>query len=985
MNADAEIAVARYSVASEPWDRKYGNHRARVQVTSPADAVWVRIPWRRRDHQPDQKAVLVVNASTGKELANVVPIHVRREYGDIVFQPVADSPEYHVYYLPSQLSGWEYMPDLTYAPPQRRADEAWLEMHRLPSGDLSSMTQAELIDIQAIDELHRFDPMEVIATQSEVEELLGTHPHKQYLVFPEDRAYPIRMTGDLPARWIEHVPADTFSGEAQRGEFYTFQVGLYACREEVTGLAVSSTALTQSNGESVISGDTLRCFNLGGINEAGETFTRTITVSQGQVQALWFGIAIPENAVPGAYQGTLTLSPDGLEPTSIRLQIEVNEQVQTDAGDSELWRHSRLRWLDSMLAQDDEVTEGYTPLEVKGNCIECLGREVSLSDAGLPASIRSRFTPELTGLHDDAREILAEPMCLLVETDQGTVEWESSGLLFTGQAAGVVEWTAHSTADALTLSCSGKMEFDGHMTYELDLSARETTSVRDIRLEIPLCSDAAQYLMGMGHKGGHCPEAFDWHWDVDSKHQDSVWIGDVNAGLQLKLKAENYVRPLVNIYYKHQPLNLPTSWGNDGLGGCRLEQRGDVVLLCAYTGECTLEPGESLSLDFTLLLTPFKPIEPCKHWPQRYYHQYGVIDQALEAGANIVNIHHANETNPFINYPFLRVEAMRDYIHDLHEHGLKGKIYYTVRELSTRVEELWALRSLGDEIFVEGPGGGASWLQEHLDSDYIPAWYDPTWQDAAIITQGVSRWNNYMVEGLAWLLEHVEIDGLYIDDMSYGRDVMKRVRKVLDRLRPGSLIDLHSWNHFNDRAGFANCANLYLENLPYVDRMWFGEGFDYDESPDYWLIEISGIVFGQMGEMLQNGGNPWRGMVYGMTARLPWSGNPAPLWKLWDEFGIQDAEMIGYWSLNCPVRTNHADILATVYHRPDRTLISLASWAEVSVECMLTIDWEALGLDPDAANISAPSVEGFQDAASFGLGDSIPVAPGRGWLLVITG
>jgi len=41
-------------------------------------------------------------------------------------------------------------------------------------------------------------------------------------------------------------------------------------------------------------------------------------------------------------------------------------------------------------------------------------------------------------------------------------------------------------------------------------------------------------------------------------------------------------------------------------------------------------------------------------------------------------------------------------------------------------------------------------------------------------------------------------------------------------------------------------------------------------------IPFSGIPFSLMGEMLQDGGTPWRGMVYGMTNRLPWSGqNPA--------------------------------------------------------------------------------------------------------------
>ena len=64
---------------------------------------------------------------------------------------------------------------------------------------------------------------------------------------------------------------------------------------------------------------------------------------------------------------------------------------------------------------------------------------------------------------------------------------------------------------------------------------------------------------------------------------------------------------------------------------------------------------------------------------------------------------------------------MKAYIDEAHSKGMKVKIYYTVRELSNRALEIFALRSLGDEILSYGPGGGFSWLQEHLVSDYIAA------------------------------------------------------------------------------------------------------------------------------------------------------------------------------------------------------------------------------------------------------------------------
>ena len=105
-----------------------------------------------------------------------------------------------------------------------------------------------------------------------------------------------------------------------------------------------------------------------------------------------------------------------------------------------------------------------------------------------------------------------------------------------------------------------------------------------------------------------------------------------------------------------------------------------------------------------------------------------------------------------------------------------------------------------------------------------------------------------------------------------------------------TVVDLHSANQFNPRDGFTNSANLYLEHFPYIDRLWFGEYFKYENEPDYWMVEVSGLPYGVMSEMLQDGGNPFRGMIYGMTSRLPWAGDPSGLWKLWDEFGIQDSK-----------------------------------------------------------------------------------------------
>ena len=381
------------------------------------------------------------------------------------------------------------------------------------------------------------------------------------------------------------------------------------------------------------------------------------------------------------------------------------------------------------------------------------------------------------------------------------------------------------------------------------------------------------------------------------------------------------------------------------------ETAGAPVIASVTSGERSLAKGESLDFEFALLITPVKPLDTARHFRERYYHDFPppAPDKANADKVNIINVHHANDVNPYINYPFAALTRLSAFVNTWHDREKKVKIYYTVRELSNYVTELWALRSLGTEVLSGGAGGGFPWLRNIWEPTTRRSGFSLTLTErptASIRTSGQSRWYNYYIEGLAWLTRNVQIDGLYLDDVSYDRRILKRIRKVLEQNRPGSMIDLHSNTAFS-----IGPANQYAEFFPFVDRLWFGESFDYNAmSPDTWLVEVSGIPFGLMGDMLQGGGNPWRGMVYGMTTRLPWTTNgvrcdPRNIWAVWDDFGIVDAKMIGYWENACPVQTGNPEIPATVYVKKDKSLIALASWAKEPTEINLKIDWKALGLD----------------------------------------
>ena len=954
-----------------------GNHRVIVSVDKPADAVLATIDWRRRDLNPEAKNLIVVDAATGERITNVCRFTIDREQGEVVFQPQTVPGEYYIYYLKNVMSGSPYYPTVNYPAFENTASADWVKKNKLSGKKAPALPAAKVVQFQAINELNSFYPMEVIATSNETARLLKEHPGEKYILFTEDRKFPIRMTTDIPYKWIADNRHDFFNGQADKGEYYVFQLGVWAARSNVENLHVDFSALTNKATGEQIPASSFTCFNTEGTDVTGTVFEKNCSVDKGKVQALWVGTQLPEHLSAGTYQGTVTVSAANAESKTVQVSLNVSENVIANHGDNEPWRHSRLRWLNSQIGFDDEVIAPYTPLVMKDKTISCLGREIKLSDLGLPEHITSYFKETMTGIGTNGRSVLAAPMELAA--DGGA--WENLNFEITKHKQGAIAWKALNQNSRFLMDLEGEMESDGNIAYKVTLVAREDASVEDVALRTHLASGVGRYMMGLGEKGGYCPNDLRWKWDVE-KNQDAVWVGDVNAGIQIRLYDNKYERPLNTNFYHQKPLHMPVSWCNAGNGGIDIHNAADGTRINAYSGKRSVKKGDRLYYYFNLALTPFRPIDTDRQWRERYHHNYEFLDGIQKRGANVINIHHANAINPFINYPFLRTKEMKAYIDGAHARDMKVKIYNTVRELSNSCVEMFALRSLGNEIFSEGPGGGFSWLQEHLDQNYIGAWFVPGLKDAAIVNSGISRWHNYYLEGLDWLMKNVGIDGLYIDDLAFDRMTMKRIRKVMNRTNPGAMIDLHSANQYNPKDGFANSANLYLEHFPYLDRLWFGEYFNYDFPPEFWLVEVSGIPYGLMGEMLEGGGNPWRGMLYGMTGRSPRVDN-GPLWKLWDSFGMQNSEMIGYWVKDNPVKTGSEKTLATVYsHMGDKALISLATWEDTDAKVKLSIDWAKLGLDPSKVTLHAPAIENFQQETTWKPGDEIVVPKGKGLLII---
>lgn len=271
------------AVAAKPWPEGLGNHRAVLRVEQPAEAVCARIPWRRRDRDPERKDLIVLDAATGQRVTNVVRLHDDRFEGVLAFQPQTAPGDYFLSYLPyPPQRGWGSY-TLDYFKPQDNADAAWKarsadafvrsnvpkpgalaggatpDQAEVAAGVGARVPLAKVLRLEARTEFDSVFPMEVVATPEEVQAMLDWRAGTRapFLLFPEDRRFPIHMKDELPLRWVKSGPANGFRGEAQRNEFYVFQIGVWAARTNLAGLDVA------------FSGEIapwLRCFNTGGTN-----------------------------------------------------------------------------------------------------------------------------------------------------------------------------------------------------------------------------------------------------------------------------------------------------------------------------------------------------------------------------------------------------------------------------------------------------------------------------------------------------------------------------------------------------------------------------------------------------------------------------------------------------------------------------------------------------------------------------------------------
>lgn len=802
------------------------------------------------------------------------------------------------------------------------------------------------------------------------------HPAPFHL-FGEDRQCAVR-NNIVPAHWFAkgNRASECFSGVAQPGEFYPFQV----CVVSDTARKLRWTAKTDLK---------VSCIT-----------PSTCRVGAGGVKPIWVMVDIPMNAAGRTFGGMVVVEDvETRQSASLPFEIAVKGAVLADGGIGDGWRLARLKWLNSDIGREETVTKPYEPVtvDIAARTVKILGRELVLGEDGLPKQIVSHFSGSNTRLVENGFNLLSKPFTF---TTKGLGAATGRSFAFTDVKPTFAAWRAETRLEAGVRIVEGRMDFTGSGSFRV----RHTgTNVTSAALEVEMPADTARFMEGLGRTGGTFPEGrIERIWNK-TYHHDAVWMGRINGGLAVRFKGANYRRPLINAYYAWRQLSLPESWAAGG-GKITVEKSSAGAVLRA--GGANAPVGAEWNFD--VFLTPFHRLDMKAHLGDRYLHLRQKKSrfnarEARELGATVVNLHHNTVWNPYINYPYSDDGGphLKKAVSAAHKAGLLLKIYYTTRELTQNMPEFFALKSLDGEVLlsrdasvggwpVTNKRGPHPWLREHVGLDILPAWREnvrfaayPNRLDLAVITTPDTRWDNFYLEGLNYLVREYGIDGLYIDDTALTGASMQRARRILDRDGKRRLVDNHSGNHHSPRAGAASSNIVFLDLYPYFDLLWRGEGFFNDTPPDFWLMERSGIAFGLTGEMLGRG-NPFRGLLFGMTDRWGWDGRPHGLWKFFDSVGLGDMELVGWWDDECSVSVKgSAEVKASVWKGRGRIVLVIANCSKEPQTATLTFDGKKSGFGEAAVRWTQAEIEGVQKSAAAPDFRNPLALPGEGGCILV--
>jgi len=415
-----------------------------------------------------------------------------------------------------------------------------------------------------------------------------------------------------------------------------------------------------------------------------------------------------------------------------------------------LWETASARpngtfiWQRSGPKRPDVVLPPWTPLVVKDDSAETLGRSYQFDALGLPRRMVSRST-----------DLLAEPSYLLLNGKRVVPRAAKPTWKRRGEANATLAGQAQ--VGNLRIETRGKLEFDGLVRTKLTVSSTERTRIRDLTLVIPLRKTIARYLdfsVDVGDRGARL-----WHpgllrrFLIDGRWRNAflpvLWLGDENVGMAWCAESTE-------------------GWQTDGNATeIEIVDTGKAIELRVHFvqgGVKALEVIDPFTIEFGWMATPAKP-RP-KGW-RNWHFVNETNEQRRRKAGNITILWHSTYSEA-LGSPRPRDPAlMTRLVTEAHRDGYKVIPYIALTETMADIasEGAYSRKMIGGKSLPVPPEVTA------LGDDWHHSPCGIGWSTSRSANKhwGVracprSSWTDFLLYYIKENIRKYDIDGIYFDN-----------------------------------------------------------------------------------------------------------------------------------------------------------------------------------------------------------------------------
>ncbi|MBI4027066.1 MAG: hypothetical protein HY360_18925 [Verrucomicrobia bacterium] len=736
--------------------------------------------------------------------------------------------------------------------------------------------------------------------------------------------------------------------------------------------------------------------------EEGLTATVELFAAGGKQPLQKESIALAASSV----QTDVSFAAARLNPGDYEIRAAAKGQKDAPVGESAVAKVAwprKPRWLGSTEGKGNQVLPPWTPVKVNQRrdalTIGTWGRSYEFSANPFPSRIESK-----------GRDLLTKPVRLNAKVNGRVVEWQTVPIKLGKKSADSVAFVQHAAGGGLTLSVETRVEYDGMACMDWKIHSSKKATLERLALEIRLPSSCAKYLYQYpGPWGSEMirnaralpAEGFAYRFTP------FVWLGDEERGLAWFAESD------ANWTDGQSSKAIEIARENDAPSQGHSSPNNVILRLNLITQSIELTPDRPLAYTFGLQATPVKPVIK-DAWdyrisaPLNYGYDYAALTNAVGstneidylADLGVKTIFITNWTDILCSLaPVGHSDDLRQLVKRCHAKGIQVLIY-TGYQISERNPE-WP--AFGDDV-RKAP-------MDRREESY-PGQKE---KQAMHIVCYQGAWQDYLVDGIARLMDQYDVDGVYIDTMlaschnpQHGcgytndagrivntwpifalRQTWRRIYTAVKTRKPEGQVNIH------------NSTCMVIPALAWATSYWDGEQmYAYKEKEgqlamdllplDMFRTEFMGRQWGVPAEFLNLAHimGDYRSifaltLLHDVLPRAFYNKDNtefiAKVWRAGDDFGRKQAKWQPYWRNAAYVTVKPERAYASLYLHPTNGVLAVVSNLDrQQVEVRVELNADRLGL---AGQASA------RDALT---GESLPMRNGRielslpslGWKLV---